>query len=51
MDDDRRIPPAEPRQGDDPHNELDYRNVSEEAPHDERGPQGPPSGEPPAGES
>jgi hypothetical protein len=51
MDDDRSIPPEEPEAGDDAHNELGYRNVDEEAEHDEHGPQGAPSGEPPAGES
>ena len=32
------------------HNELGYRNVDEEAEHDERGSQGPGPGEPPARE-
>lgn len=32
------------------HNELGFRNVSEEAPHDEAGSQGPGPGEPPENE-
>jgi hypothetical protein len=34
--------------GDDGDNEIGFRNVDEEAEHDERGSQGPGTGEPPA---
>ena len=41
--------PDPPADGDgDGHNEIGFRNVDEEAEHDERGSQGPGSGEPPA---
>jgi hypothetical protein len=40
--------PGEGRRGE--HNELGYRNVDEEAEHDEAGTQGPGRGEPPARE-
>jgi hypothetical protein len=37
-----------PAGADDDNNEIGFRNVDEEAEHDERGSQGPGTGEPPA---
>lgn len=42
-----RRPPAEPPDERGEHNELGYRNVDEQAEHDERGSQGPGPGEQP----
>jgi hypothetical protein len=42
-----RVPPERESGERGSHNEIGYRNVDEEAEHDERGSQGPGAGEPP----
>ena len=45
---DREPRPTEDEERRGEHNEIGFRNVDEEAEHDERGSQGPGPGEPPA---